>query len=149
MLLRTYYNESGDTWVCVVDDTRAFVARRDPLVMLKPKWKLSYRRWVSIDPPDEHGEKAQELKIKELGEFDTIEQATASVQLSVSTAQKTYHYNKSHHSSSKSSPKTSDIFDFKTLEESGVISKVDFDSMVLPESVSSDSSSPDSSSLNS
>lgn len=87
MLIRSYYNESGDMWVCVIDENRAFVAHR-PIPVLS-KWKLSYRRWVG-----------PKLEIKELGEFDTLEQAQQSVNLSIEATKKVYYSQSSSKSSS-------------------------------------------------
>lgn len=103
MIIRSYFNESGDMWVCVIDNERAFVALRPPMPVDAP-WSLSYRHWVRI------GDHGQKLDIKELGKFVTIEQAQQFVNINIDSAKKIYYS-----SSNVVSEKTSDIFSKPSL----------------------------------
>ena len=75
MTIRSYYNESGDTWVCIMNDDRsAFVARR---ALGDTMWELSARQWVS------NGDGTQKLHIITLGKFATVEQAQQTVGVNI------------------------------------------------------------------
>ena len=101
--VRAYYNESGDTWVMVIDPMRAFVARREPVIHNKPQWILSARKWVTLS------DGTQELKIVQMGRFDTIEEAQQAI--NVDAPKKTFSYS----SSKDSSSNTSEILSLDSL----------------------------------